>query len=178
MKSIILTGFMGCGKTSIGIRLSYKMRMAMTDTDKTIERLYRMTVSEIFEKMGEEAFRDMETQCLEKLLKETKGQIISVGGGLPLRSRNREFLKKLGTVVYLRIKPETVCSRLSGDTSRPLLQGEDREEKVRKLLEGRSLVYESGADIAVDVDGKTEDEIVDEILEKTKNCASGPKFAD
>lgn len=169
MKNIILTGFMGCGKTSIGIRLSYRMRKAMTDTDKTIERLYRMTVSEIFEKMGEEAFRDMETQCLEKLLKETKGQIISVGGGLPLRSRNRELLKKLGTVVYLRIKPETVCSRLSGDTSRPLLQGEDREEKVRKLLEERSPVYESGADIVIDVDGTTEDEIVDKILEKMKN---------
>lgn len=169
MKNIILTGFMGCGKTSIGIRLSYRMRKAMTDTDKTIERLYCMTVSEIFEKMGEEAFRDMETQCLEKLLKETKGQIISVGGGLPLRSRNRELLKKLGTVVYLRIKPETVCSRLSGDTSRPLLQGEDREEKVRKLLEERSPVYESGADIVIDVDGTTEDEIVDKILEKMKN---------
>ncbi len=101
MKNIILTGFMGCGKTSVGIRLSYRVRWTMTDTDRKIERLYRMSVSEIFEKMGEEAFRDMETHCLEKLLDEPQGQIIAVGGGLPIRSRNRELLKRLGWVVYL-----------------------------------------------------------------------------
>ena len=166
MKNIILTGFMGCGKTSVGIRLSYRVRRTMTDTDRKIERLYRMSVSEIFEKMGEEAFRDMETHCLEKLLEEPQGQIIAVGGGLPIRSRNRELLKQLGWVVYLRVKPETICSRLATDTTRPLLQGEDREEKVRALMSARGSFYESEADIMIDVDGKTVDKIVDEILGK------------
>lgn len=165
MKNIILTGFMGSGKTSVGIRLSYRVRRTMTDTDKKIERLYRMKISEIFERLGEEAFRDMETQCLEKLLEETRGQIISVGGGLPMRERNRELLRQLGTVIYLRVRPETVCSRLAADTTRPLLQGEDREEKVQKLIEERGPIYESAADIIIDVDGKIVDEIVDEILE-------------
>lgn len=164
MKNIILIGFMGSGKTSVGIRLSYRLRRVLTDTDKKIERLYKMTISDIFERFGEEKFRDMETQCLEKLLEEPEGQIISVGGGLPMRSRNRELLKRLGTVVYLRVKARTVCTRLAADTSRPLLQGEDREEKVQSLLEKRSPVYESAAEIIVDADEKTLDEIVDEIL--------------
>lgn len=166
MRNIILIGFMGSGKTSVGIRLSYRLRRVLTDTDKKIERLQRMTVSEIFERFGEAEFRNMETQCLERLLEEPEGQIISVGGGLPMRSRNRELLRRLGTVVYLRVKAGTVCARLAADTSRPLLQGEDREEKVQRLLEKRAPVYESAAEIIVDVDEKTLDEIVDEILEK------------
>lgn len=150
----------------MGIRLSYRLRRTLTDTDKKIERLYRMSISEIFERFGEEEFRKMETQCLEKLLEEPGGRIISVGGGLPMRGCNRELLKKLGTVVYLRVKPHTVCHRLASDTSRPLLQGEDREEKVRSLLEERSPVYESAADIIIDVDEKIVDEIAGEILQK------------
>ena len=165
MKNIILIGFMGSGKTSVGIRLSYRLRRTLTDTDKKIERLYRMSISEIFGRFGEEEFRNRETQCLEKLLEEPKGRIISVGGGLPMRDCNRELLKKLGWVVYLRVKPLTVCERLEADTSRPLLQGEDREEKVRSLLEQRAPVYESAADIIIDVDGKIVDEIADEILQ-------------
>lgn len=166
MKNIILTGFMGSGKTSVGIRLSYRQRRTMVDTDKEIERLYHMTVSEIFEKLGEEEFRNMETRYLEKLLAGSGNQIISTGGGLPMREGNRELLKRLGTVVYLRVRPETVCIRLSSDTSRPLLQGDDREEKVKRLLEKRAPVYESAADITIDVDEKTTDMIVDEILKK------------
>ena len=76
MKNIILIGFMGSGKTSVGIRLSYRLRRTLTDTDKKIERLYRMSISEIFGRFGEEEFRNMETQCLEKLLDECKCRII------------------------------------------------------------------------------------------------------
>ena len=75
-------------------------------------------------------------------------------------------MKQLGWVVYLRVKPETICSRLATDTTRPLLQGEDREEKVRALMSARGSFYESAADIMIDVDGKTVDKIVDEILGK------------
>lgn len=166
MKNIILIGFMGCGKTSVGIRLSYRLRRTMMDTDKMIERLYKMTVSEIFAKWGEEEFRRMETECLGRLLEESEGQIISVGGGLPMRSENRELLKKLGTVVYLKVTAETVCKRLAYDTTRPLLQGDDPEEKVRTLLDKRSPIYESAADIIVEVDDKDFDAIMDEIMEK------------
>lgn len=165
-KNIILIGFMGCGKTSVGIRLSYRLRKTMIDTDKMIERLNKMTVSEIFARMGEPAFRDMETQCLERLLEETDGEIISVGGGLPMREENRKLLKQLGTVIYLRVTPQTVCKRLASDTTRPLLQGEHPEEKVRTLLEQRSPIYEDAANWVLDVDDKDFDTILDEIVER------------
>lgn len=167
MENIILIGFMGCGKTSVGIRLSYRLRRTMIDTDNTIERMQQMTVSEIFARLGEEEFRKMETRCLKELQKESACQIISVGGGLPLRSENRELLKQLGTVVYLRVTAETVCERLAGDTSRPLLQGEHPEEKVRMLLRERSPIYEEAADIVIDADGKDFDTIIDELLRLT-----------
>lgn len=166
MKNIILIGFMGSGKTSAAISLSYRLRRTMVDTDKEIERLHHMTVSEIFERLGEDEFRSMETRCLERLLGRSGGEIISTGGGLPMREENRKLLKRLGTVIYLRVKPETVCTRLEADTSRPLLQGGDKEEKVKRLLETRGPFYESAADFIVDTDEKTTDSIVDEILER------------
>lgn len=168
MKNIILIGFMGCGKTNVGIRLSYRLRRTMIDTDKMIERLYRMTVSEIFDRLGEEEFRKMETQCLERLLTEKEGQIIAVGGGLPMREENRALLKKLGTVVYLRVTAETVCTRLASDTTRPLLQGDNPREKVHTLLEARAPIYESAADVIVDVDDKDFDTIMKEIMKKAE----------
>lgn len=163
--NIILIGFMGCGKSSLGVRLSYRLRWPLTDTDKMIERRNRMTVSEIFGRYGEEAFRQMETQCLERLLGRKDPQVIAVGGGLPLREANRELLGKLGTVVYLRVKAETVCVRLAGDTTRPLLSGDRPEEKVRSLMRERSGIYESIADIIVDTDDRNIDDIADEVLE-------------
>lgn len=166
MKNIILIGFMGCGKTSVGIRLSYRLRRTMIDTDRMIERIYKMTVSEIFAERGEEEFRKMETECLGRLLEETNGQIISAGGGLPMRSENRELLKKLGTVVYLKVTARTVCMRLARDTTRPLLRGENPEEKVKTLLDKRSPIYESAADTVVEVDDKDFDTIMNEIMEK------------
>ena len=106
--NIILTGFMGSGKTSVGIRLSYSLRRTMIDTDKWIEKKQGMTVSEIFAEEGEEAFRNMETKCLQELLKTTDHQIISVGGGLPVREENRQLLSRLGRVFYLKASPETI----------------------------------------------------------------------
>lgn len=123
-----------------------------------------MAVSEIFDKLGEEAFRQMETQCLERLLVRKEPQVIAVGGGLPVREQNQELLKKLGTVIYLRATAETVCERLAYDNTRPLLQGENPEEKVRKLMKEREGIYESVADYMVDTDGRNVDEIADEVL--------------
>ena len=120
--NIILTGFMGSGKTTAGIRLSYRLRLPLLDTDKWIEKEEGRTISEIFALQGEETFRKMETSALRTLLELEGEQIISTGGGLPMQEENRELLKKLGTVVFLRIKPETVYDRLKGDNTRPLLK--------------------------------------------------------
>lgn len=165
MRNIILTGFMGCGKTTVGIRLSYRLRRPMEDTDKLIEREEGRTISEIFQTDGEAFFRDLETECLKKLIRTAKNMVISVGGGLPVREENRALLKELGTVIYLRARAETIYERTKHDTSRPLLQGADPQGKIRTLLAAREALYEEGADVVIDVDGKDFETILEEIVE-------------
>ena len=94
MNNTILIGYMGCGKTRIGIKLSYRERVAMLDTDKMIEQQYEKTISDIFATEGEAAFRQMETDMLKSILEYKDRYIISGGGGLPLRAENRELLKR------------------------------------------------------------------------------------
>ena len=163
MGNVILIGFMGSGKTTVGLKLSYYLRRPVIDTDKEIEREEKRTVSEIFAADGEEYFRDKETECLRKLLKETGDRIISVGGGLPLREQNRELLHRLGKVFYLRAGAETIYERLKYDTTRPLLQGDDPKGRIRTLLDARDAAYRAAADVIVDVDNKEFDRIIDEI---------------
>lgn len=104
---------------------------------------------------------------LKENLSASKDWVLSVGGGLPLKEENRGLLKKMGIVVYLRVQPDTVLQRLRGDKSRPLLQGGDVKQKVESLLRQRGSIYEEGADIVIDVDGKTPENIGQEILTKT-----------
>lgn len=169
--NVILIGFMGCGKSTVGIKLSYRLRRSLLDTDKIIEKEENRTISDIFVTDGEGYFRDLETQCLKKLIQTEKNQIISVGGGLPIRKENHTLLKELGTVVYLRAKPETIYERLKHDTTRPLLQGENPQEKIRALMGQRAAIYEKTADVIIDVDVKDFDTILDEIVEKLKESS-------
>jgi 3-dehydroquinate dehydratase-2 len=162
-KNLVLIGFMGSGKTSVGLKLSYRMRMPVEDTDKLIERKAGKTISAIFDEEGEDAFREKETALLRELAEKNFRCIYSVGGGTPVRPENRELLRQLGTVIYLRIRPETVYERLKGDTTRPLLQCEDPLQKIRQLLEARREAYESCADIIIDVDEADIDTVMKKI---------------
>lgn len=166
--NIILTGFMGCGKSSVGFKLSYYLRRTLLDTDKWIEKKQGMSISEIFDKYGESAFRQMETDCLKELLQTEDHQIIATGGGLPIREENHELLKQLGWVYYLKVTPEVVYERLQGDTTRPLLQGDNPMEKIESLLNVREPVYEQCADFVIEVSGKTFEEILEEIASKER----------
>lgn len=167
-KNIVLIGFMGCGKSTIGVRLSYRLRRCLTDTDKMIERREGRSISDIFAQAGEAYFRELETQVLSELAKKAHHQIISLGGGTPVREENRPLMKAIGTVVYLRIQPETVYERLKNDTTRPLLQGENPLQKIKDLLEQRASIYEECADIIVDVDKLDISEVVNHIMSALK----------
>lgn len=167
MKNIILIGFMGAGKTTIGEALAGHRNLRLIDTDQLIEETAGMTISDIFALKGEAEFRKTETAVLERLIETEDGAVLSVGGGLPLREENRRLLKKLGLVVYLEVSPETVVKRLEGDTTRPLLQGGNVREKVEKLLSERGPVYCEASDITINVDGRSVDEIIEELEERT-----------
>ena len=167
-KNIILIGFMGSGKTTTGICLSYKLQCTLSDTDKIIEKQEGRSISEIFASEGENYFREEETRLLETLKKKTGRQIYSVGGGTPLREENRKLLSGLGMVIYLKASPETVYERLKGDVTRPLLQGDDPMGKIKTLLLEREGLYRKAADKVVCVDGKKTAQIVEEIMEILK----------
>lgn len=168
MNNIVLIGFMGCGKSTVGIKLSYRLRRIVEDTDKLIEKKAGKSISDIFAEEGEPCFRQMETECLKELLGSKDEKILATGGGLPMRKENHALLKQLGCVIYLRISPECVYERLKNDTSRPLLQCEDPLAKIRTLLAQRAPIYEEAADLVVDVDGKDMEEIITEIVQKLK----------
>lgn len=162
--NIILTGFMGSGKTTLGLRLSYRLRLPFLDTDNLIVQKAGMSIPEIFETQGEAAFRQMETELLKELRERTGRYIISTGGGTPLREENREALKQLGTVVLFRVSPEEVWNRIGKDKNRPLLQCDDPQQRIRDLLAERTPKYEAAADLIIDVDGKEFAEVL-QILE-------------
>lgn len=168
MNNIILIGFMGCGKSSIGRKLSYKLQKTLIDIDKQIEKEQNRTIGEIFEEEGEECFRRMETECLQVLSGSCKNQIISTGGGLPMREENRLLIKKLGCVIFLRVTAETIYERLYDDTTRPLLQGENPQQRIAELLGKRTPIYQNTADIIIDTDDKDFEQILNEIQEALK----------
>lgn len=166
--NIILIGFMGSGKTTLGVRLSYRLKMPVEDTDKLIEQREGKSISDIFKEDGEEYFRKKETELLGEISTRKYSRIISVGGGTPVREENRPLLKKCGIVVYLKIKPETVYERLKDDTTRPLLACDDPLSKIRSLMESRREAYEESADIIVDVDSVGTEEIINKVIDEIK----------
>ncbi len=168
-RNIVLIGFMGSGKTTVGLKLSYLLRRAIEDTDKLIVKKEGRTIKEIFADDGEEYFRGCETELLRELCGKEKNKIISVGGGTPLRKENRELLKKLGLVVYLRTMPDTVCYRLRRDTVRPLMVSDDPRGNVERMLEERGPVYEECADVIIDTDHLT----IEQIAQKIKDYTEG-----
>lgn len=169
MSNVILIGYMGCGKSTVGRRLSFVLRHPYLDTDKVIENEQGISINEIFAQQGEESFRQMETECVKKLFDNKQDYVIAVGGGLPMREENRMLLQKLGTVIYLRAKPKTIYDRLKDDKTRPLLQGEDPFGKIQSMIAARGPVYEKAADLCVDVDGKSFEKILQEIKELVGN---------
>ena len=161
---IFLIGFMGSGKTTVGRVLSRMLDVPFADTDEMIETRRGMPVSRIFEQFGEPCFRDLETQTLKLLDQDGKDLVISVGGGLPVRSQNRELMHRIGRVVFLTAREETLVERLSGSSDRPLLQGVDLRERIRSLSAARQEMYLDAADYQVATDGKTPEEIAREII--------------
>ncbi len=163
MGNVILIGFMGCGKSTVGLRLSYRLRRTIIDTDREIEKEEHRTISEIFAADGEAYFRDRETAILRKLRQSANNQIISVGGGLPVRKENRALLHELGQVFYLRAEGGTIYERVKDDKTRPLLQVDDPLKKIETLIEERDPCYRESADVVITVDGKSFSQILDEI---------------
>jgi len=171
MNNIILIGFMGCGKTSVGQQLAKKLSFTFFDTDQMIEEESKRSISNIFATEGEEYFRKLETTTIKNLYGKLSHSVLSVGGGLPIREGNAELLRRLGHVVYLKASKVTIKKRLVGDTKRPLLTGDDVDNKVENLLMIRTPIYESTAHSIVETDDRFLEDIIEDIQNIVNNLA-------
>ncbi|MBO4863087.1 MAG: shikimate dehydrogenase [Eubacterium sp.] len=164
--NIILTGYMGSGKTTVGKALAEKYGMTFIDTDQLIEEKAGKAISKIFEESGEEAFRDMETELLKELLRKSISKsVISTGGGIVKRKENCELLRRIGRVFYLEADSDTLYERVKNDDTRPLLKdaGDELKDRIDTMLSKREGYYKLSAEHIIDTKGKTLKEIAEEV---------------
>ncbi len=159
--NIVLTGFMGAGKTSVGKRLKEITGMEMVDTDDMIEEDAGMVISKIFEKFGEPHFRELEKKAVARA-SALENHIIVTGGGAVLKKENVENLRKKGKIVYLYAPATVLYERIKDETHRPLLQVDDPPGKIRELLEYRAPFYANN-DLMIDTSDMGVDEVAKEV---------------
>jgi shikimate kinase len=164
LPTIVVIGFMGAGKTSVGRLVARALGREFVDTDQMIERATRMTIGELFQREGELSFRRREIAAIDRAIA-VPGRVIAVGGGAVLSADNRTALKQAGLLVYLRATPETLAARLIGVTDRPLLNTGDRVGRIRDLLVARGPIYETAGDVAIDTDRLNLEQTAVEVLE-------------
>lgn len=160
--NIVLIGFMGVGKTTVGKLLAQRVGYRFVDVDQVIENETGLSISQIFSIYGEGYFRQLERQTIRRIL-DSSGMVIATGGGAVMDPANFSFLMKNGCVVALDASEDTLWERLKSCNDRPMLYSNNPRERVRALLEIRRPVYHK-AHFVVRVDGKSPDEVVDEII--------------
>ncbi len=169
LRNIVLIGFMGSGKSTLGRVLHQKLSYPLLDTDHLIEAQESKSVQDIFTDEGEEAFRTLESKLLADMLtNRCNHHIISTGGGMILREENRTLLKQLGFVVWLACSAEETYHRTARTNNRPLLNCENPMAVITRMLNERSPLYESAAHLKINTSGLEFDEISCGILESAR----------
>ena len=165
--NIFLIGFMGAGKSTISAFLRDALAMDVVEMDDIIAKREGMSISDIFETHGEQYFRDLETNLLVEMQNKSN-VVISCGGGTPMRENNVLEMKKNGRVVLLTAQPETVLQRVKDNHDRPLLENNKNVSFIADLMAKRSEKYEAAADIIIQTDGKNEQEICEEMIQRLR----------
>lgn len=146
MNHIVLIGFMGSGKTKVGKQLAENLKLEFVDVDKAITQKMKMSIGELYQRFGEPYHRALETMFVKGFLEDTERKVICLGSSLPLQEQNHKYLKELGIIVWIDGSAETFAKRLEKN---PMFAGEDREEKIKKLLKQVNPIYEQFADVHV-----------------------------
>lgn len=175
-RNIILVGFMGAGKTTVGKALAKNLGWRFFDSDIEIEKKTGVSVATIFEIEGEAGFRRREAEMLENLC-ELEHVVLATGGGVVTNPTNRERLKAAGNVIYLRARPEHLYARVRHDKARPLLRVENPLQKIRELLGERDAYYLAVSDLVIDVDLQSVKVTVQQICGKL-NCHENDSCSD
>ena len=149
-KNIVLCGFMGCGKTSVGRRAARLLGRELCDLDQYIQQKEGMAITDIFAHFGEEGFREREAQAVEEVSQQ-EGMVIASGGGTVLFPHNVElFHKGGGVILFLDVPLAALQERLKNDKRRPLLQKPNRRQVIEDLYQARCPLYSAAADITID----------------------------
>jgi shikimate kinase len=175
IRNIVLVGFMGAGKSSVGMELARLTGLRLVDLDRLIVDRRGRPIKDIFAAEGEGAFRGYETEALRSIA-DAVGLVVATGGGVVGRPANWELMRRMGPVIYLRAPWPVLRSRIAGCRERPLAAPDRGENQVERLLRQRQPLYEQ-ADLIVDTDHKTIPEIAEEIRLEIKNrwqtCLNG-----
>ena len=165
---IALIGFMGCGKSTVGMALAAQLKWEFADTDTVLSATTGLSVPQLFEQQGEVRFRDQESETLKRVV-ERSNCVIATGGGIVLRVENLSLLRKTCPVVWLTARVETVLQRVQSDSeSRPLLKDvPDLHSHILRMLVVRAPLYQSAAHHIVDTSDRTPEAIAREIIRKT-----------
>jgi shikimate kinase len=161
---ILLVGMMGAGKTSVGKLLAERLDLPFFDVDAWIADEEGVSISAIFETRGEAAFRELETKVLASFLANPNASVLSVGGGAVTDARNRTAMLDQRHVVWLRASDATLASRVGNGSDRPLLAGTDPATELARLSDTRTPMYTEVADVIVDVDDLTLDDVVGRVV--------------
>ncbi len=161
---VVLVGFMGTGKTTVGRRLAERLGLAFADMDAVIAERAGKPIAQLFAEEGEPAFRRRE-HALVRELAIRRGLVVAAGGGVVLNQDNLRDFSAAGCLVCLRAEPEELLRRLAADTDRPLLAHPDREDRLRALLRARQPLYDA-IPIQVETTGRTVNEVVDAIVQR------------
>lgn len=162
-KTIVLVGLMGAGKSTVGQRLANHLGVSFVDSDREIELAANLSIPEIFERFGEQYFREGETRVIGRLLSE-KPCVLATGGGAFMADKNRALIKGNGVSVWIKADLETLWGRVKGKSGRPLLAGGNGKNILSDLLDERYPTYET-SDIIVQSHANSEHErVVDAIV--------------
>jgi shikimate kinase len=161
-RPLVLTGFMGSGKSSVGRVLAERLACPFVDLDAEIVAAAGRSINDIFAHDGEQAFRRMECACLKRMLGGGRS-VIAAGGGVVASDANRSRMRSQGVVVNLVVSLPQVLKRLHGAADRPLFAGDNAPNSVKLLMDGREQFY-ADADIRIDTDGKSVEDVAAEIL--------------
>jgi shikimate kinase len=170
--AIVLIGFMGTGKSSVGRLLAARLQLPRFDTDELVSKHLGMSVAEIFAKLGETKFREAETEALLEVSADCEAVIVT-GGGIVLKPENVEQLRRLGVVVNLTCDEHTLFDRLSRRT-RPLLQTDNPRATMCELLRVREPLYRAAADFHVDTSELTHEQVANEVI-RLSNCTAATR---
>ncbi len=169
--NIFLVGPMACGKTALGGHLAERLGREFFDSDEVIQKRSGLTIAEIFEREGEQRFREREREIIAELTKK-EGIVLATGGGSILAEETRRRLRERGTVVYLRAGVATRLARIADDQTRPLLKNRDKRAALEELDRRREDHYRRIAHIVLDVDNKSVRDIGDEIISALQTAKS------